>query len=266
MIVDESTLALKFSRPPGRTFSTVNGKLLLLGTSVIQADATVRILPQVPKEILLPGWKLGFIQLQLQETNWGYYRGAKSEDGSLLVNSGNMPARAVDVCRDSEAEGMIWYTGAGPDDSLKETKQKTSLPWDVPMFYFGDQPSGEFKLEQTNPTTGKPNFLEEAKLKLSFLTTLTLRDHRLNYTHLLHFEWSVSWHARREAADAYPLLRGSGSTLSPVRKGPPKDPALTALLTDETRRARCCNEVSTIAGMHPLVTSAAAWQRFPAMR
>ncbi len=269
LIVHEESLSVRFSRPPGRVWSSVNGGVLTFGTSDIQADADCLILPEKSGEVLPAGWKLGFIQLQLAETNWAYYKGRTEAEGAVFVDSG-VAARSVAVCRDTSAEGLIWYTGAGVADSSKETLQSTALPWKVPMFYFGDSPRVEIPVEFFNAQTGARNVLEEAKVSMSFLTTLSIRDPKLRYRHLRHFYWGLTWHARR-AADlggsfVYPLLPGSGGNCTQVKSGAPKDPKHCALLTDESRMARCCNEVASLAGMHPVVRSAAKWAVFAGMK
>ncbi|MCX6611506.1 MAG: hypothetical protein NTW74_11725 [Acidobacteria bacterium] len=270
MIVDDSGISLRFSQPPGRTSSSLRGQSLILATSDIQADANITVRPSRDGEVLPIGWKFGFIQLQLAETNWAYYKGASAADGSVLVNYGNSLARGTDLCRDSEKAGQIWYTGAGDADSTKESKMAMPLPWTLPTFYFGDSPEGELALEFRNPKTGKLNRLDEAKLSLSFLTTLSMRDPQVRFTHLRHFTWGVTWHVRRAPGNTprpdFPFLPGSGGSCSPVRIGPPSSALHRAMLTDEGGRARNCNEVASGAVMHPVVEASTKWQRFDGMK
>ncbi len=215
------------------------------------------------------GWKFGFIQLQLSETNWAYYKGASPADGSMLVNYGSSAARGTDLCRDTERAGQIWYTGAGDADSSKESTMAMPLPWILPTFYFGDRPEGELSLEYRNPKTKKLNRLEEAKMSLSFLTTLSMRDPNVVFTHLRNFSWGVSWHVRRVPGNTprpdFPFLPGSGGTCSPVRNGPPSSAVHRALLTDESGRARNCLEVASGAVRHPSIEASAKWLRFEGM-
>ncbi len=270
MIIDESSTSLRITHPPGRTSSSLRGQSLILATSDIQADAIITVRPSRQGEVLPIGWKFGFIQLQLSETNWAYYKGVNAADGSVLVNYGSSAARGTDLCRDTERAGQIWYTGAGDADSTKESKTAMPLPWTLPTFYFGDSPEGELALEFRNPKTGRLNRLEEAKLSLSFLTTLSMRDPKVVFTHLRNFSWSVTWHVRRSPGNTprpdFPFLSGSGGTCSAVRTGPPSSSIHCALLTDEGRRARNCNEVASGAVMHPVVEASAKWQRFDAMK
>lgn len=270
MIIDDSSISLRITQPPGRTSSSLRGQSLILATANIQADADIKVRPSSSGEVLPIGWKFGFIQLQLSETNWAYYKGASVADGSMFVNCGSPAARGCDLCRDSERAGQIWYTGAGDEDSTKESKMAMPLPWTPPTFYFGDSPEGELGLEYRNPKTGRLNRLEEAKLSLSFLTTLSMRDPSATFTHLRNFSWGVTWHVRRSPGNTprpdFPFLPGSGGTCSAIRRGPPSAALHRALLTDEGGRARNCNEVASNAVMHPAIEASAKWQRFEGMK
>jgi hypothetical protein len=270
MIIDESSISLRFTRPPGRNFTELRGQTLILSTSDIQADAKLTVRPSQAGEVLPVGWKFGFIQLQHSETNWAYYKGASAEDGSMLVNFGASPARPADLCRDTEQAGQIWYTGAGDVDSTKESTMATPLPWTIPTFYFGDRPEGQYDLEFRNPKTKKLNRLEEVKLSMSFLTTLSMRDPNANFTHLRNFSWSLAWHVRRVPGNNprpdFPFLPGCANSYSAIRTGPPTTALHRALLTDEGSRARNCNELASVSTMHPAIEAAAKWQRFEAMK
>lgn len=262
VILDERSSSLLFTRPPGRVWSTTRGKSLWLESPEIQADANLVLMPSRPGEILEAGWKFGFIQLQIQEVNWLYYQGDQQDDGSMVVDSAVPSARSVSVCRDSEAEGVVWYNGAGPVDSSKTTDKAMPLPWRLPTFYFGDKPSEEVKLERTNPRTRKVNRLEEAKVAFSFLTTLSVRDPQARFMHRHYFEWGITWHAKRyPGTQDYPLIGGSGSRHSVVRTGEPGNAIYRKLLRDETRGARCCNEVASMAGLNPSVKAEGTWMR-----
>jgi hypothetical protein len=188
----------------------------------------------------------------------------------VLVNYGSAAARGVDFCRDTERAGQIWYTGAGDADSTKESKMAMPLPWTIPTFYFGDRPEGELNLEFRNPKTGKLNRLEEAKLSLAFLTTLSMRDPNLNFTHLRNFSWGLTWHIRRSPGNTprpeFIPQAGSGGNCSPIRRGPPLSAVHCALLTDAGGRARNCLDVASAAGRNPSIEASAKWQRFDSMK
>ena len=129
---------------------------------------------------------------------------------------------------------------------------------------------GELGLEARNPKTGKLNRLEEAKLSLSFLTTLSMRDPNVVFTHLRNFSWGVTWHVRRSPGNSprpdFPFLPGCGGTISAIQKGPPPSQLHCSLLTDEGGRARNCNEVASTAARHPVIEASAKWQNFDAMK
>ena len=242
---------------------------MLLETSDIQADASITVKPSRPGEVLPMSWEFGFIQLQLSETNWAYYKGVSPADGSMLVNYGATQARGGDLCRDTKVEGQIWYTGAGAANSSKESSMAMPLPWVIPTFYFGDSPKGQYALEYRNPKTKILNRLEEVKLSLSFLTTLSMRDPKANFTHLRNFSWGVTWHVRRAPGNTprpdFPFEAGSGGTYSPIRNGPPSSAMHREFLTSESGRVKNCLLLAENAIAHPAINASAKWQRFDGM-
>ncbi len=268
MIIDDSCISLEFTQKLGPSASEIVGQALRLTVPPIQVDARLTVKPSSQGEILPMGWEFGFIQLQLSEVNWAYYKGPSSADGSMLVNYGSSEARGTEICRDSKNEGQIWYTGGGKSSTV-ESKMDIPLPWTPSTFYFGDSPLGNYALEYRNPKTKSLNLLEEVRLSLSFLTTLSMRDPKVNFTHLRHFFWTVNWHVRRgpgRPLPKFPLLTWRANSYSNVQKGAPPNAAHRALLSDESTRARNCNSLALRAQMQPSIDASAKWQRFDAMK
>src|SRR6185369_9173093 len=78
--------------------------------SARQGNLPTPALPPSGSALLAPkGWRLGWIQLELSEINWAYYEGLAPGDGSVLMRFDTLPARKVAICRDTDAEGQLWY-------------------------------------------------------------------------------------------------------------------------------------------------------------
>lgn len=137
------------------------------------------------------GWRVGWIQVQRIETNWAYYRGENSNDGSIFLQFARPPARTQQFCRDIQDGNVndIFYNNSlyeGYDDATKqitppslidspEGGAPTSFPVSVKVNMF-DAPAALYNLVETNSITNTNNYLHEAQMELHFCSVLTVQD------------------------------------------------------------------------------------------
>jgi hypothetical protein len=212
-------------------------------------------------------WKLGFMQARVLETNWAYYRGTSEGQGGVLVD--NVANQSVAICRDYDRGlGHVWYEGsANPADCYGVPNPAMPAPWSV-VFHFGDQPQHDIFPYHHNARTSARNYLDEGRVALAFVTTLTELAGQNRFVHHRHFFWSVIWHFKAATGPAgqgkgpFRMLPGSGFWVSGFKTGAPSNPRHLAVLNDATL-TRDCNEITQTAT--PSRQPASDWRRFPLM-
>jgi len=185
------------------------------------------------------GWKLGIIQLQWVETNWGWYRGQSNSDGSVFVQRGRAPSRSQQLCRDSSKAGDVFYW----NDSFgtKAAQPGQSFPIKLSVFT-EDQPSDAYELAIMNARTQRLNFLYKVQLEFHFCTVLSLLTPGFKYQHLKHLYWNVHWEAEFKpnnfaaptgAWTVKPNTDGIGNSanVGRIADGNPLDPRFAGILT-----------------------------------
>jgi hypothetical protein len=279
MRVDSATIKLSLDQKPGNFQVTyVGGDKVELKGGPIQVTAKCTVLnggalpggaggmQPAPNPRTAP-WKLGFMQARILEVNWAYYRGMRESDGGVLVD--NVANQPVKICRDYDRGiGDVWYEGSATvSDCYGVPNPAMPPPWQV-VFYFGDNPRHDIFPWHHNATTGAKNYLDEARVSLGFVTTMTELAGPKQFVHHRHFFWSVVWHFKAENGPAalgkgpFKLLPGSGFWISGFKTGAPVAPEYLTVLNDPTL-TRDCNEVTQSAT--PSRQPARDWKRFPMM-
>lgn len=180
--------AIIFNRDADEGFTAI-------GKATLQAD----------RDGELTGYTLGWIQMQLMETNWGVYRGKAEKDGSLLGNFGWNSK--YPICRDVDSDPKAILYDATYDADAKNGNRFT-VPGGVGkrielVCEFRDFPDWPFPVSVTNNKTNKENYLEEALVELYFCTVLTLRSpDQKKFEHLKHVYWGIGWHCKFTLPDA----------------------------------------------------------------
>jgi hypothetical protein len=155
-------------------------------------------------EASLAGYTLGWIQVQLMETQWAVYRGREESHGSIFVNNGWKPA--FPICRDGGDDPQdLLYDAEYADDA--KFKNRATVPRNAGKKIqltceFRDFPNQQFELFMTNPVTKAKNYIDEAALELYFCTVLTLLKPDKTFEHLKHVYWGIGWHCRFTPPDA----------------------------------------------------------------
>ena len=278
MQVDDSSIRL-FVRQRPEAFEAVasGGDIELTTASPLQVtarckvgDATYTPPPPGPAQYVDPRlapWKLGFMQVQILEIAWSYYRGVQDNDGCVLNDLAGQ--RSLTVCRDYDrGNGTIWYECSNNvADCYGMPDPSTRPPWNL-EFYFGDNPRNPVPARVHNGQTQRANYLHEVRFAAAFVTTLTEQVTPGVYKHHRHFLWSYIWHLRftstpplRQRTD-FVRLPGTGFWISEFKRGGPTDLRYMAALND-SRLTPSCTEVARQA---PVARSTSSrWQRFPLM-
>jgi hypothetical protein len=274
MQVADSSIRLHVVQRPSAFRAEVQRDIVRLIASPFQVTANCSVtgapISLPPSALTNPRnspWKLGFMQLQVLEVQWAYYRGLQSSDGCLLNDYAS--GRSLDLCRDyNRMSGTPWYEGSSnPVDCYGIPDTSKPAPWNL-EFYFGDNPLNEFPAAVLNPDTQRRNYFHEARVAMAFITTLTCQS-PTGLTHLRNFSWSVIWHVRSttdtpQLSNArFTLLPGSGFWISHFRKGPPTTSKYTALLNNLSL-TKSCNEIANSAAVNKQVSG--WWQTFPLMK
>ena len=278
MRVDDTKIQLSLVQKPGSFRAAASGGAVTMAASPIQvtarcqvhADASYQITPAALACRANPRfapWKLGFMQLQILETAWAYYRGAQRDHGCVLNDTS--ARRQLQICRDYERSlGTVWYEGSNnvydcyglPDASRRP-------PWNL-EFYFGDNPRHDVNSQVLNDQTQRYNYLYEARCALAFVTTMTEQISQGVYKHHRHFLWSAIWHIQATSPQPqkqntlFKLLPGSGFWISEFKRGGPTDSRYLKVLNNPALTLSC-NEVAEGASVAKSVAS--DWQRFPLM-
>lgn len=212
-------------------------------------------------------WKLGFMQLQIQEIAWAYFRGAEPNDGCALIDTATR--REPQICRDYEREsGTVWYEGSKIISDCYGVPDASRLPpWKLEL-YFGDNPIQDIYSYVLNEKTSRYNYLHEARCSIAFITTLTEQVREGVYKHHRHFLWSALWHVQAASTDpqktntTFTMLPGTGFWVSAFKHGGPNNLRYLSAL-DNPHLTRSCNEAAAEASI--VKSTASTWQRFPLM-
>ena len=277
MRVDDAQIQLRVDRKPAHFRAEASGGAVQMVASPLQVSARCQVEPEfsyriAPDDFMSrtsprdASWKLGFMQVQILETAWAYYRGAQSADGCQLNDTA--ARRSSKVCRDYDrSSGTVWYEGSKsigdcyglPDRSLRP-------PWNL-EFYFGDSPDHGMPAKVLNEQTQRYNYLREARCALAFVTTLTEGDQGV-HKHHRHFLWSAIWHIQAASTEpqkvntTFRLLAGSGFWISEFKRGGPIDRRYLDVLNNSSLTPSA-NEV--VEGALVAKSVASDWQRFPLM-
>jgi len=278
MRVDDAKTHLSLVQKPGRFRAEASGGTVSMSASPLQVTARCQVQADgsystTPADLTrstnprFAPWKLGFMQVQILETAWAYYRGAQSDQGCVLNDTSSR--RQLTICRDYDRSlGTVWYEGSTSIyDCYGVPDMSRRPPWNL-EFYFGDSPLHDVNAHVLNEQTHRYNYLHEALCALAFVTTLTEQITPGIYKHHRHFLWSVNWHVQATSPDpqrqntAFNLLPPSGFWISEFKRGGPMDSRYLTVLNNPGLTPSC-NEIAKSASVDRLVSS--DWQRFPLM-
>ena len=277
MRVDDASIKLQVvQRPRQFVANTTPREVTMTSTpfqvdvrATVHADASVPPLSGGPVSRQNPRnarWKLGFMQVQILENAWAYYRGARPSDGCVFDDLSGF--RSERICRDySPLSNTEWYEGSSIlEDCYGIPDLTRQPPWNVELI-FGDCPRQTLATQTYNRHTSSDNDLFEARFAAAFLTTVTEQVTPGLLKHHRHFFWSVIWHVqalpatRPNSLPQYKTLPGTGFWMSPIHHNAPRDARYLATLNN-TSYTQSCN---SIASGSSRATSAPTWQRFPRM-
>ncbi|HWF46649.1 MAG TPA: hypothetical protein VG168_06570 [Bryobacteraceae bacterium] len=191
----------------------------------------------------IAGWHVGWIQAEWVETNWANYEGQFNGDGSMFLQRGRAPARAIQACRDTSGAVATIFTD--PTDP-REFQNLVARRFPQTVKVQSNDPPGErYRTIENNFRTGKPNFIQEVQLEFHFCTILTVQDPTGAFHHQAHFYWNAHWQFRfRPTAFPAPTdaqwtihaVPGSNTSgVSHAFAGAPNDRRFTAVLTTPQR-------------------------------
>jgi len=278
MRIDDTKIRLTVVQRPGNFRAVSSAGVVGLLASPMQVTAQCQVTPDPSSQALLAylhggggprsaPWKLGFMQLQILENSWAYYRGAQGSQGCVLNDISSQ--RQTQICRDYDRSlGTIWYEGsANVADCYGLPDVSRPSPWSL-EFYFGDNPHEDIPAQVVNDQTQIYNYLYEARCALAFVTTLSEQTAPNVFKHHRHFFWSAIWHLQAASLTTQPnntmfrMLHGSGFWISDFKPGGPKDSRYLALLNNSSLTSSC-NDVAQNAGVAK--STAPVWRRFPLM-
>lgn len=287
MQVKESSIKLTVVQKPSQFTMTPGGSLFAMAGGPFQVTAKCEIRPDPPSPAR-PGappappappsapatavdprsapWKLGFLQAQVLEVAWAYYRSTEREGSCVLVDTA--VRRQQTICRDYDrSKGVIWYECSSTVADCYGVPPATGQPpWSL-EFYFGDDPKHDVHQRVMGPGQ-RYHHLYEARCSLAFVTTLTEQVSPGVLRHRRHFLWSAIWHYRRinegpQWMNApFQQLRSTGFWMSEVKNGGPTNADYNAVLMNPAMTASC-NEIAQ--GTSPKRTEAGGWGRFTEM-
>jgi hypothetical protein len=200
------------------------------------------------------------------ETQWAFYKGAKPSDGCVLNDK--VPHQAAGICRDYDSSANhVWYEGSRQvADNYGVPDPAKGPPWKL-QFHFGDNPKNDFPAVVINANTNIYNYLDEARVALAFVTTLTELDGN-RFVHHRHFMWSLIWHLKAATGPAgqgkgpFTLSSDSGFWISDFKRGAPSDARFRAAL-DNPSPTLSCNDI--VQAATPARQTDSAWRTFPLM-
>lgn len=148
-----------------------------------QAAVTATRFPRTTRSAIGAGWRVAWIQLCHQEKVRGLYKGETARDGALLAEW----PESVSFDTQSQDNSALWVsTDRGFYSELTASAPTATLE-------FRDAPQHYFKPSLNNITTGEPNVLAFAVVKLSFILALAAKDPEDTLYVLKHMTWGVQW-------------------------------------------------------------------------
>ncbi len=278
MRVDEASIQLNIVQRPAQFAAVVSANKVMMTSSPFQLNARATVLADASYQPTAGGavsrlnprnarWKIGFMQVQILENAWAYYRGAQSNDGCVIDDLSGF--RSEKICRDyAPLSNTEWYEGSSILEYCYGIPNLThNPPWNV-EFIFGDRPNQTLATRTYNRHTGQNNDLVEAIFSAAFVTTVTEQISPGLLKHHRHFFWSVIWHIQAlpsfrgsNQPPQFKTLPGTGFWVSPIHRNAPRDARYLATLNN-TSYTQSCNSIATNASR---TTSAPTWQRFARM-
>jgi hypothetical protein len=247
----------------------VSGASMSYTGTPIQATGEVTLLGAAGDSAV--GWTVGFVQVQWIETNWCYYRGQTSPDGSIFIQRARPPARPNQACCDcvnGSPPGKLFYSAIPAHGEIATGGAGAVFPLKLTVSHF-DQPADSVNLVETNSLTGKPNFLAESQMEFHFCTILSVRDPANTFHHLLSFYWNVHWQATFHPTsftnppagfNIHVVKAGSSANVGHLIKGTPTDRRFAGLL--RTTPTQSCNQVAAAEVTGPNRHEAPVWKNF----
>jgi len=218
------------------------------------------------------GWKIGFVQLKYNSTDWADYRGPTNADGSIFAAMDRPPARTQQLCLDCGPNHRPFYdpdlqmSSPNADWSTDRTivfTQGMVIPASGPLemtVIHSDAPGREIDiaLPNTRFTPARNNFIRSLESRAAFITLLTAQDPQGRYHFIKHMYWNVIWRAHfRWNASAGLLERtdqsGGVNYQSRARSGVPDDDRFASSLRGATpaESLSLCNPLLNAAYTHP---------------
>jgi len=221
------------------------------------------------------GWTLGFVQVQWIETNWCFYRGQTTNDGSIFIQRARPPARpnqACCDCVDGSPPGKLFYSTIPADGEIATGLAGAAFPLKLTVAHF-DKPSDAVDLVEMNTVAAsggtKPNFLAESQMEFHFCTILSVREPTGKFHHLQSFYWNVHWEAKFQPTNftnppagfrITPVPSGSSANVGQIIQGSPTDRRFVGILNSVPTQS--CNQVATAEITGPNRHEAPIWKNF----
>jgi hypothetical protein len=189
------------------------------------------------------GHELGVHQVMTKEVNNARYRGATSADGSLWIRRDTPAVHPAGPCSDSPYQ-KFWNAVKPGGCGTPVTVEFTDFPQDM------------YTTIQTNPKTGKPNYLTALNLDFEFTTALMHRRPDGALDTLRWLRWGVGWDYQfatppsGESVVTKGLASGSSITFVDTPAAPPELPARYAV------PAKNCNTLTQEASDNPAAVEA----------
>jgi hypothetical protein len=261
-IVSGRITTIRSAQPNEPTFGDGNANFTCTG---MHCEGVVRLngLPADSRD----GWRIGWVQAQWIETNWGDYRGQFDRDGSIFIQRARPPARLQQGCRDTS--GPVGDIFTDPND-VRELKPISNGPFPINVAVESNDPPGESYplILQNSKAHLKPNFLHEVQLEFHFCTVLTVLEPPSTFHHLASFYWNVHWQYRfhpqvfpnptdDQWRKPFKVADGTSGNASGSIPGTPTDRRFSGVLT--TPQAFSCVDIATVATAKQRVDEFPRW-------
>lgn len=218
------------------------------------------------------GWKIGFIQLKYNTTDWADYRGSTNADGSIFAAMDRPPARTQNLCLDCGPNYRPFYDPELPMSSPNASwstdrtivfAQGMVIPERGPLemtVIHSDAPGREIEIALPNTKFNPPrdNYIRSLESRAAFITLLTAQDPQGRYHFIKHMYWNVIWraHFRWDAAERRLEKTdesGGVNYQSRARSGIPDDDRFAPSLRGTTPASslQLCNPLINAAYSHP---------------
>jgi hypothetical protein len=222
------------------------------------------------------GWKFGFVQLQLVETNRARYRGVTPHDGSVLLTLDRPPARLTKLCRDTLSPalpGVFFYNEPPGHPSLTVTNLPagTVIPSSGQLTIaatFVDRPDQQYPVKQRNTAVSpsRDNFIHSVEIGFAFCTILTAREpgSGLIPHFLKHFYWNCRWYVHFSPTAGgsvvlHPPVDMALNLQHTVHRGIPNDPRFSEIHL-KNLALPICQTVVDSAEARPNLHHSTSWE------